>query len=69
MDDERLKERIDLWSAVYRASYDSQLVPLGGKGTFSGDELELLYRWKFRLTRKAAARQRAAATRLRAAMR
>lgn len=48
MDGQQLKEWTDRWSSEYPVRYDARLEQLAGKETFSSDDLELLYRWKFR---------------------
>jgi hypothetical protein len=48
VDDQELKRWIDRWSAEYPAAWDADLEPLAGKHAFYHDDLEALYRWKFR---------------------
>lgn len=48
VDDQELQEWIDRWSADYPAVWDAGLQPLADKQVFYHDDLESLYRWKFR---------------------
>ena len=48
MDDQELQVWIDHWSAQYPVASDATLEPLASKHAFSHDDLEILYRWKFR---------------------
>jgi hypothetical protein len=48
VDDQELQIWIDRWSVRYPAAWDAALEPLAGNRAFSHDDLEVLYRWKFR---------------------
>lgn len=48
MDDQELQEWIDRWNAEYPPAWDADLEPLAGKEAFCHQDLETLYKWKFR---------------------
>jgi hypothetical protein len=48
VDDQKLQEWIDRWSAEYPAGWDADIERLAGRQAFYHEDLETLYEWKFR---------------------